>query len=130
LWLAARLPSAPAGALARAAGTPPDDGPEEGDAGDSTEPTAAGARAPYARPAGPFRRPRRGRGALRGGEAPAPEPDRTFAVPPGAPAVSVRPPGEKALGASELALGRALRPLRMPRPDPRRTELDVPRTVA
>ncbi|WP_406384505.1 SAV_2336 N-terminal domain-related protein [Streptomyces sp. NBC_01618] len=130
LWLATRLPSAPAGAPAQASGTLPDDGPEEGDEGESTGPTAAGGRAPYARPASAFRRPRRGRGALRGGAAPAPEPDRTFTVPPGAPAVSVRPPGEKALGAAELALGRALRPLRMPRPDPRRRELDIPRTVA
>ncbi|PAZ14697.1 hypothetical protein CLM62_17200 [Streptomyces sp. SA15] len=129
LWLAGRLPSAPTGALARAgAGNPPDDGvpadyqvhAEPADAGDTDE---------HARPPGAFRRPRRARGALHGGAASTPARDRRFADPPPAPALSVRPPGEKALGTAELALGRALRPLRLHRPDPRRTELDVPRTV-
>ncbi|WP_208898204.1 SAV_2336 N-terminal domain-related protein [Streptomyces incarnatus] len=132
LWLATHLPPAPAGALARlerTSGAVSDDGLQGGDQGDSG-PTYAGGPATSARPAGPFRRPRRGRGALRGGAAPAPDPERTFAVPPPAPAVSVRPPGEKALGAAELALGRALRPLRLHRPDPHRAELDIPRTVA
>ncbi|MFD5749569.1 SAV_2336 N-terminal domain-related protein [Streptomyces sp. NPDC127033] len=132
LWLARRLPPAAAGALARAArtsGDPPDDGLRAGDQAD-TGPADAGDPDAYPRPAGTFRRPRRARGRLRGGVAPTPEPDRTSAVPPSAPAVSVRPPGEKALGTAELALGRALRPLRLHRPDPHRPELDIPGTVA
>ncbi|MFI0187343.1 SAV_2336 N-terminal domain-related protein [Streptomyces sp. NPDC017082] len=130
LWLAARLPPAPATALARAArtsGDPPDDGPHAGDRADG--PQDAGDRSVYARPRGASPRARRARGALHGGAVPAADPGRTSAVPPAAPAVSVRSPGEKALGTAELALGRALRPLRTHRPDPRRPELDLPATV-
>lgn len=132
LWLATHLPSAPVGQLARALGPLPDDGPQESEPDDqgASGPAAAVGPATYGRSAGPLWRSRRGRGALRGGAAPVPGPDRTLAVPPAVPAVAVRPPGEKALGGAELALGRALRPLRLHRPDPRRTELDVPRTVA
>ncbi|MER5217512.1 SAV_2336 N-terminal domain-related protein [Streptomyces sp. NPDC002838] len=129
LWLAGRLPSAATGAVARAgAANPPDDGVSADDQVHA-EPADAGGTDQPAWPPGALRRPRRGRGALHGGAASASVRDRGFAVPPPAPAVSVRPPGEKALGTAELALGRALRQLRLHRPDPRRTELDVPRTV-
>jgi len=129
LWLAGRLSSAPAGALARAgreSGNLPDDGVPADD--QAHEPADADDTDEHAWPPGSFRR-RRARGALHGGAFSTPGTDRRVPVPPPAPAVSVRPPGEKALGTGELALGRALRPLRLHRPDPRRTELDVPRTV-
>lgn len=45
-------------------------------------------------------------------------------------AVAVRAPGMKALGGTELRIGRALRPLRQPRPDALRTELDIDATVS
>lgn len=45
------------------------------------------------------------------------------------PATPVRSPEQKALGAVELRLGRALRPLKQLRPDRREWELDEPATV-
>lgn len=127
LWLASRLDSAPTGALARASrtsaalpgdGLPADDQvhADPGDANDVEE---------HAWSSGGFRRRRPSRGALHGG----PATNRRVAVPPTVPAVSVRPPSEKALGTAELALGRALRSLRLHRPDPRCSEVDVRKTV-
>ncbi|MER7955747.1 SAV_2336 N-terminal domain-related protein [Streptomyces sp. NPDC096030] len=46
------------------------------------------------------------------------------------PAVAVRAPDTRPLGAGQLPLGRALRPLRQRLPDRRRVELDITRTVA
>lgn len=131
LWLATQLSSAPAGALERA-GRQPGDLPDEGLPADDRadpEPADAGDTDEYPWPPGASRRPWHARGALHGGETPTPATDRRADAPPAVPAVSVRPSGEKALGTTELALGRALRPLRLHRPDPCRTELDVPGTV-
>ncbi|MEV5506650.1 SAV_2336 N-terminal domain-related protein [Streptomyces orinoci] len=129
LWLATHLASAPADALARAgrkSAIPSDGDPPAEDLVDTVPGDADGHPGPSN--IFPGARSRRSRGDLHGSPA-APATHGRTAVPPTVPAVSVRPPGEKALGTAELALGRALRPLRLHRPDPGRTELDVPRTV-
>nr|WP_272925601.1 MULTISPECIES: NaeI family type II restriction endonuclease [unclassified Streptomyces] len=59
-----------------------------------------------------------------------PGPDEEVqAAPSRSPAVAVRAPDRSALGAGQLRLGKALRPLRQRFPDPRRREHDIARTV-
>ncbi|MEU0371142.1 SAV_2336 N-terminal domain-related protein [Streptomyces sp. NPDC006283] len=135
LWLAARLPPAAATALAQvaaAAGTSSALGPPDAD-------TAAGH--PADASADPDD-PRQGTApddpSAGSGPLPAPHVD-LHAAPAAAdhrparsdrPAMPVRAPGMRALGAGELRLGRALRPLKHRRPDALRTELDIAATVS
>ncbi|WP_345174950.1 SAV_2336 N-terminal domain-related protein [Streptomyces lavendulae] len=135
LWLAGKLPRA-IGPLARAASmaaacperqhsTPDHDEPTESErviaepAASATEPVAAELMdSPSAR---------------RLVAAAQPRTDEDIEVHPAAaqsPAVAVRAPDSRPLGAGVLQLGKALRPLRQRFPDPRRRELDVTLTVA
>ncbi|WJV45314.1 SAV_2336 N-terminal domain-related protein [Streptomyces flavofungini] len=153
LWLADRLPSDASAPLARATGltpplSPPDDldapitGPPPAEAVTDADPwgegRASGSPTAAAQPPGytpPTRRPPSG-AVARGLPAPDARPAARGATPLHAGAVAprvsprasralpVRTPGTTGLGAGQLQLGRALRPLKQSRPDPRRWELD------
>ncbi|GGS35893.1 FxSxx-COOH system tetratricopeptide repeat protein [Streptomyces griseoviridis] len=146
LWLAARLPRDATAPLARAARTalaegtgpaaarPADPGHHDGPgrpAGDAERPGVPVHRAPE-RP-GADRDPRpsappRGTGGT-GTPGAGLYAAEARGARPSAPAIPLRVPEEKVLAAEELALSRALRPLKRSRPDPRVMELDEPATV-
>ncbi|MFI1955118.1 SAV_2336 N-terminal domain-related protein [Streptomyces xinghaiensis] len=124
LWLARSLPGTARAPLARATAPPPrpDGHPPRSGSGPET-------------PAGPHRpAPGASRGSARlyasGAARPRSEPARSGRASSPLPAAPVRAPEDKALGAGELRLGRALRPLRQRLPDPRRPELDEEATAA
>ncbi|QNP66746.1 SAV_2336 N-terminal domain-related protein [Streptomyces genisteinicus] len=132
LWLAERLPPAAATALARIAAAEPPPAPDPGPVGGAVPPpagapaaSAAGEDDTAAARSGPDDGVRSGKET---GLHAAPAPSHT-AAPADRAAMAVRAPGAKALGGTELRLGRALRPLKQLRPDALRTELDIDATV-
>ncbi|WP_329363140.1 SAV_2336 family protein [Streptomyces sp. NBC_00669] len=115
LWLASRVPRGAGAPLAEAVGAVPAPAVQPEQA--AADPEAADSPAPVPEPATvPVHA---------GGRRPDAE-----ATAPGTRALPVGLPGERALGAGTLPLGRALRPLRVSRPAARRTELDEPATAA
>ncbi|MEU5073511.1 SAV_2336 N-terminal domain-related protein [Streptomyces asoensis] len=127
LWLARTLPAAAATALAppSPAGRPEDTGPPAPGAGEP-------APQPPAPDPGDPDLPDLTAPALHGSARPAPPPVPDIRLRQGGEpdrAMPVRIPENKAL-AAELALGRALRPLRRRHPSPHRLEIDEERTAA
>ncbi|MEV8626920.1 tetratricopeptide repeat-containing protein kinase family protein [Streptomyces sp. NPDC051079] len=135
LWLAGKLPQG-AGPLARAAdvaaaraerqhSTLDQDEPTESEHG-SAEPMAPATEPVVAEPMDP----RSTRPLLAAAQPRANEDTKASAAAAPSQAVAVRAPDSRLPGAGQFQLGKALKPLRQRFPDPRRNELDVPRTVA